>query len=618
MRHGLARMRRVVLGCVVALLPLAGAQAGAPRCPDHNPLRNVYVGDLHVHTALSLDAATQDTRARPADAYRFARGEPIGVQPYDADGKALRQLQLKRPLDFAAVTDHAELFGEVELCRTPGSAGYDAWQCLVYRHFPRAAYYLFNATASAGRRLGFCGEQGELCRTAAAGPWGEVRTAAAEALDASGACRFTSFVAYEWTGTGGDNAGNMHRNVIFRGDRVPELPATAIDTGSPEGLWRALERQCRDALPGCEALVIPHNSNLSDGLMFDGKAADGSAYTAADAALRARTERLFEIVQHKGASECFAGALPGIAADEDCSFEQLPYDSFAGQNFSWKRKPPTPATGFYREILRDGLRFERTLGVDPYRMGVIGSTDTHIGAAGAVAEDTFPGHGGAGVPAREGVPAGLPDRPEFGPGGLAMVWAEENTREALFAAMQRRETYATSGTRLQLRFFGGWDFPGDFCEDPELVRSAYARGVPMGGELSAIDGAGRAPVFVVAALRDAVEGSPLAEVQIVKGWVDADGASRETVLSVAGASEGAEALCAVWSDTGYRPDQHAWYYARVLELPVARWSERICRANAIDCADRGAVPEEFAACCAADHRATIRERAWSSPIWVGA
>ncbi len=613
-----ARARGALLAwLLLAALPFAAADETA-RCPDHNPLRNVYAGDLHVHTALSLDAATQDTRARPADAYRFARGEPLAVQPYDAEGRALRELRLGRPLDFAAVTDHAELLGEVSLCQTPGSAAYGSWQCLLYRHVPRAAYYLFNYTASRTRRLGNCGEDGALCREAAAGPWAEIRQAAADALDTSGQCRFTSFVAYEWTGARGEDAGNMHRNVIFRGDAVPRLPITFVDSGSPERLWEMLDRECRQGVPGCEVLAIPHNANLSDGYMFDGLRVDGTPYTAADARLRARSEPLFEIMQHKGASECYAGATATVAADEYCGFEQLPYDSFAGQSFASRRQAPGPKTGFFREILRDGLRLERALGTDPYRMGVIGSTDTHLGAAGATSEAGFMGHGGAGVPARDGVPQGLPDRPEFGPGGLAMIWAEQNTREALFAAMQRRETYATSGTRPQLRFFGGWDFPADFCASRDMVREAYARGVPMGGELRPAAGAVTAPVFVVAALRDAEEGAPLERLQIVKGWVDAGGQSRERVLTVAVAAAGAESLCAVWRDPGYTPVGTAWYYARLLEMPVPRWSARICAAQKVDCSDPGSVGEGLEACCAPDHRASIQERAWSSPIWVGA
>ena len=527
----------LVLFCVAVL-----AGESAPRCLDYNPLRNAYVGDIHVHTALSLDAATQDTRARPADAYRFARGETLAVQPYDEQGKALRELRLARPLDFAAVTDHAELLGEVSLCQTPGSATYDSWQCLVYRHAPRVAYYLFNYTASQARRLGNCGADGSVCREAASGPWQEIQQAAAAAYDRSADCSFTSFVGYEWTGAQGPEVGNMHRNVIFRSEVVPRLPLSFVDTGSAERLWEMLDSECRESLPGCEVLAIPHNANLSAGYMFNGLRTDGAPYTVEDARLRLRSEPLLEIMQHKGASECLPGGEGRVAADEYCDFEILPYDSFGGQNMKWRRHAPTRKTGFLRDILRDGLRLEQQLGINPYRLGVIGGTDSHIGAAGGVSEDTFMGHGGAGVPARDGVPRGLPDAPEFGPGGLAVIYAEENTRESLFAAMQRRETYATSGTRAQLRFFGAWDYPDNLCSDPDMVRTAYAGGVPMGGELHALAGQATAPVFVVAALRDAVEGRPLQQIQIVKGWIEADGSSAERVVAVARACRIAESV----------------------------------------------------------------------------
>jgi len=262
-------------------------------------------------------------------------------------------------------------------------------------------------------------------------------------------------------------------------------------------------------------------------------------------------------------------------------------------------------------------------------LGVIGSTDTPLGAAGAVDEAGFIGHGGAGEPAREGAPPGLPDRVEFGPGGLAMLWAEQNTRESLFAALQRRETYATSGTRPLLRFFGGRDFPDAMCEDPEMVSRAYAGGVPMGGELEVAPG--QAPVFVVAAQRDARSGSALQQVQIVKGWINADGSPGERVLSVAGNpdngagvdtadcsqhGDGADSLCAVWRDPDWADDGTSWYYARVLENPSCRWSQRICAANKVSCDDPSTIGEGLEACCSADHRPVIQERAWSSPIWV--
>jgi hypothetical protein len=590
-------------------------------------LRNLYAGDLHVHTALSLDAATQDTRARPADAYRFARGEAIGVQPYDAGGRPLRNQQLQRPLDFAAVTDHSELLGEVELCRTPGSATYGSWQCMLYRHWPRGAYYLFNFVASKAGRLGNCGDDGAICREAATGPWEEIRQAAS---DANEPCRFSSFLAYEWTGSEG-SGNNLHRNVIFRGAEAPRLPVSFVDSGSPERLWQMLGDACADIGPGCDWLAIPHNANLSGGKMFGAVRSDGTPFRREDAERRLHAEPLFEIMQHKGASECVpvAGAA-GIGADESCDFEQLPYDSFAGQVRSWEARPGTHETGYFRDVLRTGLRIERDVGVDPYRMGVIGSTDTHLGIAGATLEDRFLGHGGAGQPARDGVPPGLPDALEFGPGGLAMVWAEENTRDALFAALRRRETYATSGNRPQLRFFGGFDYPHGLCSSPDLVRKGYEGGVPMGGELRQSPRAERPPVFVVAASRDPLSGQPLAQLQVVKGWIGADGQTHEAVMSVARAVQdatldtascssspgGADQLCAQWRDETRTSGETAWYYARVLENPSCRWSQKLCVAAGVRCGDPASIPKGYESCCSSAHRPVIQERAWSSPIWV--
>lgn len=601
------------------LLLLALDAAAEPRCSDHNPLRNLYVGDLHVHTALSLDAATQDTRARPADAYRFARGEAIGIQPYDAAGQALRSQQLARPLDFAAVTDHAELLGEVSLCEVEGSESWGSWQCRLYRAWPRAAYYFFNFRAAQGHRLGFCGEDGALCRQAATGPWQEIREAAAGANATGTDCRFTSFVGYEWTGSAGTGQ-NLHRNVLFRGEAVPDAPVSFIEAGSPERLWDGLDAACRDLGAGCQWLAIPHNANLSAGSMFLDTQSDGLAFTQAAAERRAAAEPLVEIMQHKGASECVPEAgEAAVAADESCSFELLPYDSFSGQIYPWARRAPTHATGYLRDVLRQGLRIGRETGADPYRMGVVGSTDTHLGIAGAAGEGTFLGHGGAGEPAREGVPTGLPDRAEFGPGGLALVWAEENSRDALFDALRRRETYASSGTRPQLRFFGGWDYPDALCSDPELVRTGYARGVPMGGELQAAESAGRAPVFVVAGMRDPVEGEGLERLEIIKGWIDPDGRPGESRVAVATAgsgSPGVDTLCAVWRDETWREGQSAWYYARLLEAPVARWSARRCEAAGVRCDDAASVGKGYAACCEAGHAPRIQERAWSSAIWL--
>lgn len=597
-------------------------------CRDRQVLRQPFFGDLHVHTRYSLDASTQGTRTTPAQAYAFSQGGKLPIQPWTEAGERLRTLQLRRPLDFAMVSDHAELIGEVAMCNDPGLEGYGSWQCLVYRHWPRAAYYLFNYMSSVkASHLGLCGEDDRLCLAAARGPWQEMQAAAEAHYDRSEACEFTTFVGYEWTGSEPESGGNLHRNVVFRNARVPELPISFIDSPAAVELWQGLDRQCNGAPGQCDALVIPHNANLSAGYMYSGRRDDGSPMDAAYARLRRQFEPLAEIMQHKGASECFYQA--GVTQDELCAFEQLPEDNISGFD-----SPPQPDTGFLRRALSDGLQLQQRLGVNPYQQGFVASTDTHLGTPGAAAEDRFPGHGGAGVPAAESVPLGLPDKLEYNPGGLAVLWAAENSRDALFAAMRRREAYGTSGPRIVTRFFAGWDYPQDLCRQPDRIERAYAGGVPMGGELSAPPGAGAAPTFLLAARQDpgtaASPGMPLQRIQVIKAWVDERGERHERVLDVAGSADngasvdpdtceprgqGHPQLCAVWRDSQFDASQAAYYYSRVVENPSCRWSQRLCLAAGVDCDAPGSVPEDFANCCSAAHRPTVQERAWTSPIW---
>jgi hypothetical protein len=632
---------------LAALFMLITATGSHPEshepCAHRDAERRPFFGDLHVHTAYSQDASTQGTRATPRDAYRFARGEPLGIQPFRPDGTALRTVRLDRPLDFAAVTDHAEQIGEVQVCRTPGAPGHDSWLCRLYRGFPRVAFFVMNARYSAGgERFGFCGEGGAGCLAAARTVWQDTRDAAEGAYDRSAACRFTSFVAYEWTG-GADNGKNLHRNVIFRDEPVPELPISVMETGIEAArLWDALQHDCVDGLPGCEVLTIPHNSNLDGGLMFQSAETLGAEIGAAEAARRARWEPLVEVMQHKGDSECL---LSGDTTDEACGFEKLPYDNFRGRYALLGADPPKPAQ-FVREALKRGLALEATLGANPFRYGIVASTDTHLGAAGLVSERTFPGHGGAGTPVGDEVPPGLADALEFGPGGLAVLWAEENTREALFAALERREAYGTSGPRHVVRFFGGWSHPEDLCERSDFVARGYADGVPMGGVLppppqrrrsrprseAEPSEAAVAPRFAVQALQDpgseSEPGVPLQRIQIVKGWLR-DGATHERVIDVAGGPNGASvdlascapqgaghaSLCTVWSDPDFDPREPAFYYARVLENPSCRWSQHVCAEAKVDCARPDTLGPGLEGCCDPLHRPTVQERAWTSPIW---
>ena len=603
-------------------------------CGDSNPLRSAYFGDLHVHTTLSLDASMQDTRTRPADAYRYARGEAIGIPPYDDAGEALKKTQIDRPLDFAAVTDHAEMLGENRICHTEGMEGYWSLYCIGLRWVPRWAGILFARTASQAERLGFCGDNGELCVEASRGPWQEIIAAAEAANNADGDCKFTSFIAYEWTGANFPETtlvANLHRNVIFRNSEVPDLPISFVESKNAPTLYRQLDQQCAGAGKGCDAVVIPHNSNISLGLMFQEVTPAGSDITEDDARLRARYETLVEIIQHKGASECYFGASPLLAEDELCDFEQLPWNSFSGNTFDAMRKPIQADAGMVREVLHRGLQQQVKLGANPYKFGFIGSTDSHRSMAGGVAEFDFPGHGGAGNAGAEVDAQGLPDQWEFNPGGLAVLYAEQNSRDALFAAMQRREAYATSGPRMRVRFFAGEDIPQDLCQQSDFVAQGYDRGVPMGGDLRTLE---QAPRFAVSALKDAGiashPGTDLQRVQIIKGWIDAEGQSRQQIYDVAGDPDngasvdlascetrgaGFKKLCTVWQDPGFDPGQSAFYYARVIENPTCRWSTRICNAQRVDCSQPDSLNEDTAICCSGELASTVQERAWTSPIW---
>ena len=632
------RNRRLptVLSLVVAAL-LAGVAPGraferteqrAP-CAERFPLKHPFFGDLHVHTAYSLDASTQGTRALPEDAYRFAQGGTLPIQPYDAEGNALRALRLERPLDFMAVTDHAELFGELEICRDPSLAGHGSVMCRLYRWWPRLAFFVMNSRATRSeqpQRFRFCGEDGQGCIEAARGPWQRTLEAAEAAYDRSSACRFTTFAAYEWTGGPGTN--NIHRNVIFRNGAVPPLPVTYLDEPRPEGLWRRLDEVCRENVAGCDYVSIPHNSNISGGLMF---AAADEGKRAADARGRAAAEPIVEIMQHKGDSECRLGPE---SEDERCGFAKLPYPYFQGKYVGWLADSPG-RLNYVRNALREGLLVDAKIGANPYKLGIIGSTDTHLGAAGFVREDAHPGHGGAGAASPGELPRGFVDDVEFNPGGLAVLWAEENSRDALFASLRRREVYGTSGPRMIVRFFGGWGYPDDLCDRDDLVAIGYGEGVPMGADLPERPTGADAPAFVVAALRDpgtkSQPGTPLQRLQIVKAWVEGD-STREAVYDVAGSAAagrvdpascvtdggGFDRLCSVWRDPDFDPGADALYYVRALESPVCRWSSVACLRAGVDCSQPGDVAAELAACCDESVPRTIQERAWTSPVWYEA
>lgn len=641
----------------------SGGNSGPPAnasCNHFTAQRQPFFGDLHVHTIYSLDANTQGTIITPHQAYQFAMGERLGIQPYDAQGNPTRFTQLARRLDFAAVTDHAELFGETEICTNPVYLEYNAPECIFYRERPNEAFIFFNLVAvglpelpqfpvppgvpvisdapvigSNGSvpRLPYCGLNGERCLEAAKTPWQDTQRAAEAFYDRSSTCRFTTFVGYEYTLAPQSN--NLHRNVIFRSEVVPEMPPASQEFPRPELLWAELARVCR-AEDGCDYLTIPHNSNLSAGLMFETQDRFNNDYTAEFAQTRQDNEPLIEIVQHKGQSECLGPSRMG-GAEELCDFELLPYNNLTGDRFmGFNTGPPLPQD-FVREAMKEGLRQQQTIGVNPFKYGFIGSSDTHIASPGNTMETaTFPGHGGA---SGSSAVQGLTDVIEASPGGLAVLWAEENTRESLFDAMRRREAYATSGTRPIVRFFGGWNLAPGQCASANFAADGYANGVPMGGNLPARPAGAGAPRFAVSALRDAGASAadpaqPLDRIQIIKGWVDASGAKQEKVYDVAVASgntpsvnlnncavsgNGAASLCTVWTDPDFDPAEHAFYYARVVENPQCRWHWRQCLAGGVtpaQCAsDPESEPEGFERCCDTEYPKTLQERAWTSPIW---
>ncbi len=630
-------MRGIMAASMVVLLATSGAAFERTEhreaCAQHDPLRRPFFGDTHVHTAYSFDASTQDTRNTPRDAYRFARGEPMGIQPYDERGEATRTIQLDRPLDWTALSDHSELLGTVRVCMTEGMDGYWHPACIAHRNLPSLARLLIaSRTLVAKTRWGLCGDDGARCAEQRGIVWGEIRDAAEEAYDRTAACSFTSFVGYEWTGTVGEGQ-NLHRNVIFRNEKVPDMPVSWVDTPSALDLWDRLQAECVEGKPGCDALTIPHNSNISGGLIFQSAGItspedEGMEIGVDEARRRSRWEPLVELVQHKGESECDIAA--GWTDDEACGFEKLPYDRFGAKMSMFVSEQVPAASNFARDALKQGLLVARRHGANPFQFGFIGSTDSHIAAPGQVAEEGHPGHGGAGIGAHEAASYGFPDDFEFGPGGLAVLWAAENSRDALFSAMQRREAYATSGTRPQVRFFGGWDYPADLCEREDFVARGYADGVPMGADLpERPDGAG-APTLAVWAMRDAASAArPLERIQIVKGWVEGDEAHEKVVLVAGGeggadvdlatcqptGSAGSDTLCSVWTDPDFDPAQGAFYYARVLEDPTCRWSQYVCNAAGVDCADPASIPDALAPCCSDQHRPKLQERAWTSPIW---
>lgn len=603
-----------------AAAPATKVQArAAAHLPGYNPERNAYFGDLHVHTKLSFDAYIFNVRATPEDAYRFAKGETI---PH-ASGMNVRLSGA--PLDFVAVTDHSEYIGAMEEANDPSSpiSKLPIVQGLFSKD-PKEIQAAFNRMVEGNEHGTLPKEFSE--RRIVSRAWGEIQDAAARNY-APG--RFTTFVGYEYTSAPGNR--NLHRNVIFKSAKTPDLPYSALASNNPEDLWKTMD-EWRGR--GVEALAIPHNSNGSDGLMFDSVRMNGQPIDKAYAELRMRNEPLVEISQIKGTSETHPSLSPN---DEWSNFEIM--DRYIGVN-----RPVTKFHGSYvREALKDGIALQEAKGFNPFKFGFIGSTDTHNAAPGSAEERNFfskVGRIDATAAQRGSVPPngakswdGVDMDPKnaaarfqsWGASGLAGVWAEENSRESIYAALRRKETFATSGPRIRVRFFASYDFPADLAGRSDLVTQAYGHGVPMGGDL--LPSKGKAPKFLVWGVRDPSSGY-LQRAQIVKGWIE-NGVAKERVFDVAcsdhltldtstwrcpgnGASvdlttceptrfKGDVELRTVWTDPTFNPRQRAFYYVRVLENPSCRWSTW-------DALRNGTPPNPTLP-------TTIMERAWSSPIW---
>ena len=575
--------------------------------PKHKH-RNVYFGDLHVHSRLSFDSYIFGNRLSVDEAYRFAKGEalrnPVG-----------ELMQLTRPLDFAAITDHAEGFDISAACQENDKTPTTARVC---QNFDEPIGEFFLELREEGTRRPMVrmdiGLTPEKQSALSSQTWLHI-VETAQKHNQPG--RFTSFAAYEYSPVL-PGRGKIHRNIIFRNHHVPPTAISAFTAATEIDLWRQLQAGCEHP---CQAISIPHNPNRSWGLAFAGVTLDGDIYQPKDWATRAALEPLVEMFQIKGNSECALGLNTN---DEACAFEQfLPVCA---------PDAPMPQTtncihptSMARDGLKKGLALQNELGFNPMAFGLIGSTDTHNSNPGDVEAWDYRGPAGAlSAPAKTRLLSAERLR-QLNPGGLAAVWALENTRDAVFDAMQRKEVYATSGTRLKLRFYGSTKDLQPLLDPANPLLMADALAVPMGGQL---DSQNQVLQFMVWAMRDALS-APLDKVQIIKSWLE-DGETKEAIYDVAcsdgrvadaktglcpptqarvdvatcksGGEFGAADLKAVWRDATAKKGEVAFYYARVIEMPSCRWSSY--DALRLGIAPPSDVPE------------TSTHMAWSSPIWV--
>jgi len=603
-------------------------------CADRDPNGMALFGDVHVHTKFSFDAAANSFGATPVDANQFARGEAIKFFPLDEKGEPIGTAQMDRPLDFLAVTDHGEFLGERALCRTPGSPSYETDFCTHSRSDERTGMRMLGTviTSEAPTRItDICGEDGSLCLDYARSPWQEMQAAA---NDANTPCEFTSFIAYEYTGTPATS--NYHRNVIFRNEHVPDLPVSYIDAPIDSKLWAGLDAKCRES-EGCDYLTIPHNTNLANGRMAPYKGLEDTIEAKRGyAETRLKREPIMEIFQHKGGSECINGLSSVLGApDELCQVEavrhmgeevQVPTqrvengELVAGtmmlttteckegddRHYGMVGAGCVDTTDFQRSALLVGMKEERETGLNPIKLGIVAATDTHSSNPGGVEEDDWLGAvTGESSPAERLKPGLLTSGIDGNPGGLAGVWATENTRDAIFDAMLRREVFGTSGPRIQVRLFAGWEFADDLCANPDMISLAYEGGVPMGGDLKG-DGSMRKPVLLAWGTQDPM-GRKLKALQIIKGRVDSAGQMHSEVITVAEAEAGQGSFCATFTDENFDPADSVYYYLRAIEPETPRW-------HTYDCAKLPEA-ERPSVCTDGSYPDTVTEMAWSSPIW---
>lgn len=577
----------------------------------------VFWGDTHLHTSYSTDAGMVGCRLGPEEAYRFARGEEV------RSNTGLRA-QLSRPLDFLVVADHSENLGLAPMIAASDPLVLQnptgkKWHDMVKSG---QGFEAFRDWMVSGQTTGKDPiNSPEMMRSA----W-EVIVKAAEKYNEP--FKFTAFIGYEWTSTPMGN--NLHRNVIFRdgGDLAGRiLPYTSYESTDPEMLWKWMGNY--EEKTGGRLLAIPHNGNVSSGMMWMTETMSGEAFSPAYAEERAKREPLIEITQPKGTSETHPSLSPN---DEFANFEIWDKSNLGGNTAVTNEMLPG---NYARAALKNGLALEEKLGTNPFKFGLIGSTDSHTGLSTAEENNFFGKTAGTEPSANRWEHAAIPaQKPEMvtkawalGASGLAAVWARENTRESLFDAMERKEVYGTTGSRMTVRVFAGWDFRPEDVARPDFAADGYRRGVPMGSDLSAAP-KGKSPAFMVRALRDP-EGANLDRIQIIKGWldengetqerlydaavsdgrtIDADGRCRTPVGSTVNVSDasytntiGEPLLTAYWSDPDFDPNERAFYYVRVIEIPTPRWT-------AFDAKFYGVhMPPEVPM--------TLQERAYTSPIW---